>query len=692
MKPFYTRSSFFLLGFSLCIAVHAQQPADTLAPTTLGEVTIRAFEQNRKLKDVPAAINFIGRNAIERFGPASLVQAVNSTPGVRMEERSPGSYRFNIRGSSLRSPFGVRNVKVYLNDLPFTDPGGQTYLNQLGTYNFGSLEIIKGPGSSLYGAGTGGVLLIESLREQEQAGILTEEASGSNGLKSLYVAATTSANKLTARASFQHLESTGYRDHSYLNKDVHSWIGNFHFNERQELKASFLYGDLYYQTPGALTKAEYDANPAAARPSVGGTPGSAAAFASIHQRLFLTGVSYRQQLSKEWSNKSLLYGMFTELRNPSLRNYTRSAEPHVGGRSTFQWLKPIGKSTAHVDIGAEWQQGFGSVTTNKNVGGLPDTLQSYDEINNRLQFLFAQAYFDLPGWTLTAGASIDQLRIKFQRFAPASLGIQHRRFNNQVAPRVSVLRKMGKLNAYASVSKGFSPPSTAELLPTGGAVNLGLNAEEGRSYDVGIRGNLAKRLSIDVTGFLFNLKSTIVQRRDASGGDFYINSGKTRQYGVETYLSYTPFTSRFFEHDYFWLSHTWHHFRYTSFKQLTTDFSGKQLPGEAPHTVSAGFDWASQKGLFGTISYFFSDRIPLDDGNTAYAGAYHLVDARLGYQGSFGKRWRLRLTAGAGNLLNQRYSLGNDINGFGGRFYNAAPRRNYYISLLLEYKVKDRSM
>ncbi|MEJ0103149.1 MAG: hypothetical protein WDO19_11585 [Bacteroidota bacterium] len=39
---------------------------------------------------------------------------MNNTPGVRMEERSPGSYRLNLRGSTLRSPFGVRNVKVYL--------------------------------------------------------------------------------------------------------------------------------------------------------------------------------------------------------------------------------------------------------------------------------------------------------------------------------------------------------------------------------------------------------------------------------------------------------------------------------------------------------------------------------------------------------------------------------------------------
>lgn len=35
---------------------------------------------------------------------------MNAIPGIRMEQRSPGSFRLNIRGSSLRLPFGIRNV------------------------------------------------------------------------------------------------------------------------------------------------------------------------------------------------------------------------------------------------------------------------------------------------------------------------------------------------------------------------------------------------------------------------------------------------------------------------------------------------------------------------------------------------------------------------------------------------------
>jgi iron complex outermembrane receptor protein len=56
----------------------------------------------------------------------------------------------------------VRNVKFYWNGIPFTDASGNTPLNSLDYGAVQSMEIIKGPGSSLYGAGTGGVVLLQS--------------------------------------------------------------------------------------------------------------------------------------------------------------------------------------------------------------------------------------------------------------------------------------------------------------------------------------------------------------------------------------------------------------------------------------------------------------------------------------------------------------------------------------------------
>ena len=247
---------YFFYGITLFVSTQgvAQEVDSIRKQTSLQEVVIKAYGQTRKLRDVPAAVNYIGRQTLERFNSSSIVQAVNTTPGVRMEERSPGSYRINIRGSALRSPFGVRNVKVYYNDIPFTEPGGNSYLNSLGYHNYGSLEILKGPGSSLYGAGTGGVLLIESLDAAQASGITTEYTTGSYGLRNLYASVTGATSGTKNRIAFQHQQSDGYRFHSALKRNIFSWNGRYNFSEKHLLKTTFLYSHLFYETPGALTK------------------------------------------------------------------------------------------------------------------------------------------------------------------------------------------------------------------------------------------------------------------------------------------------------------------------------------------------------------------------------------------------------------------------------------------------------
>src|SRR3954470_21120302 len=166
-----------------------QQAEDTLAAKKLEDVVVKGYEQDRRLIETAAPLGVINQQQFNWYGRVSVLPAINSVPGVRMEERSPGSYRLNIRGSSLRAPFGVRNVKIYLNGIPFTDPGGNTYLNQLSFYNFSSVEILKGPGSSLYGAGMGGVMLINSFPNSNNNQLSVNYSTGSFNTQNINVAA-----------------------------------------------------------------------------------------------------------------------------------------------------------------------------------------------------------------------------------------------------------------------------------------------------------------------------------------------------------------------------------------------------------------------------------------------------------------------------------------------------------------------
>lgn len=685
---------FFFVFFSICfLSCYSQTGAlieDSVIKGNLTDVIIKAFEQNRRLQDVPAAVNYIGRSQLNRFNNTTILPALNSTPGVRMEERSPGSYRLNIRGSSLRSPFGVRNVKIYYNNIPLTDPGGHTYLNQLGFYNVQSIEIIKGPGSSLYGTGTGGVMLIESPSTKNE--VQLNYSTGSYNLHNIHASVSFGNVSATNTLSFQHQTSEGYRAHTNMRRDMFSWTSSIKTGESNLITTSFLYGDLYYQTPGALTINEFNNNPKSARPRMGSFPGAVETRAAIYQKTFLAGATYKNKISNTVENTSSLYGAFTQLRNPTIRNYGRSNEPHFGGRTVFQLKKEINENIVIWHAGAEVQQGFTTLRIYSNKAGNPDTLQSDDELFNRQAFIFSQLSWQYRQWLLTAGASLNQLNVQFARLSNRPFSIQKRNYNNEIAPRLAVLRKMGNnLSFYASIARGFSPPTSAELLPSAGIINTKLNAEQGNNYEAGLKGNLLhERLSFDINSYFFKLKNTIVQRRDATGGDFFINAGSTDQKGIESFINY-----RFISPDNphagmsrLWISHTWNQFNYKEFKQLTGDFSGKQLPGTAPHTVAAGLDVFSKPGIYINLTYFYVDPVFLNDANTVKADAYNLLGSRIGIKRILNYKWILDLFAGAENIFNVQYSLGNDINAFGNRYYNAAPGRNYYAGISLRGTAK----
>jgi iron complex outermembrane receptor protein len=60
------------------------------------------------------------------------------------------------------------------------------------------------------------------------------------------------------------------------------------------------------------------------------------------------------------------------------------------------------------------------------------------------------------------------------------------------------------------------------------------------------------------------------------------------------------------------------------------------------------------------------------------------MSSRLGYKKDSHGKIKVEFFAGADNLFNTKYSLGNDINAAAGRYYNAAAVRNYYFGLALQ--------
>ncbi|NNE54502.1 MAG: TonB-dependent receptor plug domain-containing protein, partial [Flavobacteriales bacterium] len=138
-----------------------------LTPTShrLGQAVSVAFEGKQELLESPTPIGIVNATQLQSGDESSIAQAINLIPGVKMEQRgNGGSRRINIRGSFLRSPFAVRNIKMYWEGIPLTSADGSSPLELIDNADIGAIEVIKGPAGSAYGAGNGGVLLFRGKR------------------------------------------------------------------------------------------------------------------------------------------------------------------------------------------------------------------------------------------------------------------------------------------------------------------------------------------------------------------------------------------------------------------------------------------------------------------------------------------------------------------------------------------------
>nr|HAD52661.1 TonB-dependent receptor [Algoriphagus sp.] len=645
---------------------------------SLSDFTVTAFETERPLLKQSAAISLVGEQDFSRFNETSIVNSFNTKPGVRIEERALASYRVSIRGSSLRAPFGVRNVKIYWNDVPFTAPDGTTALNLLDLSNIRTAEVIKGPSGSIYGAGNGGVINLKSPADPKGGLVSAEYGGGSFGLNRSRIAISQQVGKGGFEASLVKQKLDGYREHSAMDRTVFQLGGFMPVSQKQELRTQLLVSDLDYQIPGALNAQQLAEDPRQAR------PGSVNQNSSIAQKSVFASLGHLYRFSEKAQNNTTLYLTTNDFENPFILDYKKELGFGYGGRSRFTFDWNLAGKPFRIIAGGEYQTALTDAQNFGNRNGLADTVRFADKLKATQGFLFQQAEWEpTEKILLTLGLSQNFSSFEIDRQINASggpTGLQTRTFDPILIPRIAANYSLNTYSSiFGSISSGFSPPTIDEVRTNEGSLNLDLEAERGVNYELGYRMG-KNRLNVDVTAFYFRLNETITTFTNEQGVVLFRNSGSTDQKGIEAAIDYVFIQQAvgFIRNFKAGTAFTGHYFQFKDYEQRGNDFSGNDLTGVAPNNLVSKLDFRFAGGFYLNFTHQFTDEIPLNDANTVYQDAYNLVNTRLGIIQNLGKRTVIELYAGVDNLLNESYSLGNDLNPFGGRFYQPAPTRNYY--------------
>lgn len=684
---------FYFLFTCICYSSFAQQRnIDSLKRSTdssLSEVVVTAFQSKVRWKDAPVSVAVITQKDLENISTTSLLPAINAVAGVRMEERSPGSYRLSIRGSTLRSPFGVRNIKIYWNDIPLTDGGGNTYLNLIDVNQLTGAEIIKGPSASMYGAGTGGVLLLKSQQPFLSSSTNSFNASVSGGSFNLLNEQTGfihQQNNFTTSIQQSHVQSDGYRKQSAMRKDVVKWDGSFRLKD-QQLNFLFFYTDLNYQTPGGLTKTQMLQNPQLARPAAGSIPGAVQQQAAIYNKTLFGGLNHQYKISESFSTETSLMLNHTSFTNPAILVYENRDETNSAVRTKIIYHRKINETDFQWSTGAEWLYNHSRIDDYKNKNGIADSLQLKDDVYANQWFGFSQAQINYKRWSLNAGISLNNQAMHYKRLTDVNTNYVNTNNENVLAPRIALLYKISQhISLYSLAAKGFSPPSLAEVHPQDRIFHSELQPEYGWNFETAIKGDILNhRLQFDFALYDFELKDAIVIRNNSQGAQYFVNAGSISEKGIELWMKYDLLNQQtgFFKTLNVWSSYTYQPYYFNSYVQGTNNYAGNAVTGVPKNNFVVGVDAATKNNFYLNIQYTQTSSLPLDDANDEFTSASHLLQLKLGKNFSLHKT-SVHVFAGADNLLNEVYSLGNDINAAARRFYNPAAGRNYFAGVSLK--------
>lgn len=123
-----------------------------------GDIVVTAQKREQNLSDVPAAIQAISGDTLERRGTKDLTQLVEFIPGASIVSKAaPGFETIQIRGISSGT-VGDATVGYYIDDVIFSIPNLQLAPPSR-LINLERTEILRGPQGTLYGNGAMGGLI-----------------------------------------------------------------------------------------------------------------------------------------------------------------------------------------------------------------------------------------------------------------------------------------------------------------------------------------------------------------------------------------------------------------------------------------------------------------------------------------------------------------------------------------------------
>jgi iron complex outermembrane receptor protein len=698
--------------------------AATVSTASAPAKNVTASAARDSLNQAPAGQTetTIDRSRFDNRPAFSVGDVLLDSPGVSVKQgNGPRDIGISIRGSNARNGFGIRNIVIFDDGFPVTQPDGLSRSDLIDPRAYSAIDVIRGPSSALYGNyATGGALNFRTRPGGTIDGAEYGVDGGSFGYLNNYLVAGKKVGNFEASLFASDARGDGFIGNSWFNTQTVNFLATLQATPDDRFTLKLINNDLSIRLPLRSSLNQFYQNPYQQGCATGATAAVGCGTVTLFNNGFNgtkdTETAVQAGLGRD-DRRSIVGGRWehdfdnqTTWRNQFVFDDRDISQPTgttsaIGDFPSYNYMSDVtrrgeifGMDTTTYFGGFYNTLSWSSDTRNVMPGGNATLgLLSANVLGEQTNYgLRAREELKLTqsltaiagvGWETTLLKGINTAftyPVTNSPIATASLTNADKQFEN-TAPELALLYKLNsEWLFHARVATGYGTPQVGNLFVLANGQfgnNTQLNTQKNLGYDVGFDWTPNNALKVSLTGFYEFFRDELVTQAtpaNTPNSSFTFNAPKSEHRGVELAADWRIYSGWRFTAAYTYLDQF-----YTEYTENITNgtvFSfnraGNKIPGISPNelTTRLSYDEFSGplKGAGAFVEVQWKDSFYMDNANLLRAPAYELVNLNVHYKTDLTSDYlkTLNLYLEVRNVFNATYvasanNIGNTVTAAG---------------------------
>jgi len=617
-------------------------------------LTVPSLEAKREQlsKTIPGGVGVVDAEGYKRGRASTLKDALDFAPGVLIQSRfGAEESRLSIRGSGIQRTFHGRGLWLLQDGVPLNLADGGFDMQAIEPLSSNYIEVYRGANALQYGAATlGGAINFVSNTGHTASPFQARFEMGSFNTMRGQISSGFVSGDTDVYASITASHSDGFRDYSEQESlRIFANIGS-KLSANLENRFYLTYVDSKSQLPGALTKAQMEANPQQANAaSVAGRQRRDYRLLRLANKLTYSDGDNTLAFSLFWSWKDLdhpIFQVIDQLSNDVGFDLRYDGHGHLFGLEN------------DVTVGVGFMYGKTQDDRYNNVSGARGALVGQNELQAmNLSFYFQDQLHLTDTLSLVVGSSVIYANRDLNEETQFGLNNSDRQEFWGFSPKVGLLWDIApKSQVYFNASRSFEPPSFGELtaINAGSPALVALRPQTATTLEIGTRGEVG-RVAWDFSYYYAWIDDEMLTLGVPGNATLTTNAGRTIHQGVEFSLNADLLrnlaTSSDDSYDRLVLRQNflWNDFHFGR----DAAFGDRRLPGIPPFYYRAELLYEHPCGFYAGPNLEWSPQAyAVDLSHSTFADPYALLGLKIGYRTKKGVSFFVE----ARNLTDETYA------------------------------------